>query len=146
MLSQRVAVLKPSPTLSLTAKVAELRKQGEDIISFGAGEPDFGTPEEICEAGIAAIRSGKTRYTAGAGIPELRSAIAEKLDVENGVRVEPDQVTVSCGAKHAVFNALTTLCNPGDEVILLAPYWMTYLDQVSLTGATAMVVKTDRKT
>ncbi len=114
MLSHRVAGLKPSPTLSLTAKVAELKKQGQDIISFGAGEPDFGTPEEVCEAGIEAIRSGKTRYTAGAGIPELRAAIAEKLEVENGVAVTPEQVIVSCGAKHAVYNALMSVCNPGD--------------------------------
>jgi aspartate aminotransferase len=143
MLSHRVAGLKPSPTLSLTAKVAELRKQGQDIISFGAGEPDFGTPEEVCEAGIEAIRSGKTRYTAGAGIPELRSAIAEKLEVENGVAVTPEQVVVSCGAKHAVYNALMSVCNPGDEVILFAPYWMTYKDQVYLTGAESKVVHTD---
>jgi|SRR5687768_14092154 len=144
MLSQRVAGLKPSPTLSLTAKVAELRGQGENIISFGAGEPDFNTPEEVCEAGIEAIRTGKTRYTAGAGIPELRTAIAEKLAVENGVDVTPQQVIVSCGAKHAVFNALMTLCDPGDEVILFAPYWMTYLDQVYLTGARAKVLYTSR--
>ena len=143
MLSQRVAGLKPSPTLSLTAKVAELRKQGEDIVSFGAGEPDFGTPEDVCDAAIEAIRSGKTRYTAGAGIPELRSAIAEKLEVENGVGVTPEQVIVSCGAKHAVYNALMALCDPGDEVILFAPYWMTYKDQVYLTGAQAKVVYTD---
>lgn len=143
MLSHRVAGLKPSPTLSLTAKVAELKKQGQDIISFGAGEPDFGTPEEVCEAGIEAIRSGKTRYTAGAGIPELRAAIAEKLEVENGVTVTPEQVIVSCGAKHAVYNALMSVCNPVDEVILFAPYWMTYKDQVYLTGAQSKVVHTD---
>jgi aspartate aminotransferase len=144
MLSQRVAGLKPSPTLSLTAKVAELKRQGEDIVSFGAGEPDFGTPTEVCEAGIEAIYSGKTRYTAGAGIPELRAAIAEMFEVENGVRVAPEQVIVSCGAKHSMFNALMTICNPGDEVILFAPYWMTYNDQVFLTGATAKTVRTDR--
>jgi aspartate aminotransferase len=144
MLSQRVAGLKPSPTLSLTAKVAELKRQGEDIVSFGAGEPDFGTREEVCEAGIEAIRSGKTRYTAGAGIPELRAAIAEKLGVENGIEVAPEQVIVSCGAKHSVFNALMTVCDPGDEVILFAPYWMTYKDQVFLTGSTAKVVHTNR--
>jgi aspartate aminotransferase len=146
MLSQRVAGLKPSPTLSLTAKVAELKKQGQDIISFGAGEPDFGTPEEVCESGIEAIRAGKTRYTAGAGIPELRAAIAEKLEVENGIDVKPEQVVVSCGAKHAVFNALMTVCDPGDEVILFAPYWMTYKDQVYLTGADAKVIHTNLET
>lgn len=146
MLSQRVAGLKPSPTLALTAKVAELRSRGEDIVSFGAGEPDYGTPEEACEAGIKAIRDGKTRYTAGAGIPELRAVIAEKLRSENGLAVQPEDVIVSAGAKQAVFNALMTICNPGDEVILFAPYWMTYKDQVYLTGATDKVVHTDRST
>ena len=143
MLSERVAGLKPSPTLSLTAKVAELRKRGEDIISFGAGEPDYGTPQEICEAGVRAIHDGKTRYTASAGIPELRAAIAEKFEVENGISVDPSQVVVSCGAKHSVFNALMTVCNPGDEVILFAPYWMTYKDQIFLAGARSKVVKTE---
>ena len=144
MLSERVAGLKPSPTLALTAKVNELKRQGKNIISFGAGEPDFDTPSPVCEAGIQAIRSGKTRYTAGAGIPELRAAIAEKLEVENSVKVRPEQVIVSCGAKQAVFNALTAICNPGDEVVLFAPYWMTYKDQVYLTGARSTIVHTDR--
>jgi aspartate aminotransferase len=143
MLSQRVAGLKPSPTLALTAKVADLRRRGEDIVSFGAGEPDYGTPTEVCEAGIKAIRDGKTKYTASAGIPELRSAIAEKLEAENGVRADPSRIVVSCGAKHSVFNALTTICNPGDEVVIFAPYWMTYKDQIFLTGATASVVHTN---
>ncbi len=146
MLSQRVAGLSPSPTLALTAKVAELRSRGENIVSFGAGEPDYGTPEEVCEAGIQAIRDGKTRYTASAGIPELRAVIAEKLQCENCVAANPEQVIVSAGAKQAVFNALMTICNPGDEVILFAPYWMTYKDQVYLTGATAKVVHTSRAT
>jgi len=146
MLSERVSLLKPSPTLALTAKVAELRKCGEDIISFGAGEPDFGTPRPICEAGIQAIRDGHTRYTASAGIPELRSAIADKLAKENGVRVTPEQVIVSSGAKQSVYNALMTLCNPADEVILIAPYWMTYRDQVLLAQATPVVVKTSVET
>lgn len=132
--------------MALTAKVAELRSRGEDIVSFGAGEPDYGTPEEVCEAGIQAIRDGKTRYTAGAGIPELRAAIAEKLRCENGVDVEPSQVIVSAGAKQSVFNALMTVCNPGDEVVLFAPYWMTYLDQVYLAGGVARVVHTDAAT
>jgi len=146
MLSQRVAGLSPSPTLALTAKVAELRSRGENIVSFGAGEPDYGTPGEVCEAGIQAIRDGKTRYTASAGIPELRAVIADKLRSQNGLAVQPDQVIVSAGAKQAVFNALMTICNPGDEVILFAPYWMTYKDQIYLTGASAKVVHTSRAT
>lgn len=146
MLSDRVSLLKPSPTLALTAIVAELRKCGEDIISFGAGEPDFGTPGPICEAGIQAISDGHTRYTASAGIPQLRTAIADKLAKENGVTVAPEQVIVSAGAKQSVFNALMTLCNPGDEVILIAPYWMTYRDQITLAEATPVAVRTSVET
>lgn len=144
MLSERVSLLKPSPTLALTAKVAELRRNGEQIVSFAAGEPDFGTPASVCEAGIEAIRAGYTRYTAGAGIPQLREAIAAKLLSENGVKVEPTQVVVSAGAKQALFNAITALCNPGDEVILIAPYWMTYRDQVLLAGGKPVGVHTSR--
>ena len=144
MLSERVSLLKPSPTLALTAKVAELRRNGEEIVSFAAGEPDFGTPASVCEAGIEAIRAGHTRYTAGAGIPQLREAISAKLQKDNGVTVEPTQVVVSAGAKQALFNAITALCNPGDEVILIAPYWMTYRDQVLLAGGKPVVVQTSR--
>ena len=144
MLSERVSLLKPSPTLALTAKVAELRRNGEEIVSFAAGEPDFGTPASVCEAGIEAIRAGHTRYTAGAGIPQLREAISAKLQKDNGVTVEPTQVVVSAGAKQALFNAITALCNPGDDVILIAPYWMTYRDQVLLAGGKPVVVQTSR--
>jgi aspartate aminotransferase len=144
MLSDRVSLLKPSPTLALTAKVAELRRNGEQIVSFAAGEPDFGTPASVCEAGIEAIRAGYTRYTAGAGIPQLREAIAAKLLTDNGVKVEPSEVVVSAGAKQALFNAITALCNPGDEVILIAPYWMTYRDQVLLAGGKPVAVQTSR--
>ena len=112
------------------------------MISFAAGEPDFNTPEPICEAAIDAIRAGFTKYTPSAGINDLKDAIVGKLERENGVKVSRDQVVVSCGAKHSVYNVLMALLDPGDEVILIAPYWMTYADQVRLAGGVPVVVKT----
>lgn len=134
MLSQRVSEIQPSPTVGLASIVRELRSRGEDVVSFGAGEPDFDTPEPIREAGEKAIRDGHTHYTPGPGIPELREAIAKKLLRENGIHADVPNIVVSCGAKQAVFNAIMALCNPGDEVLLFAPYWMTYRDQVILAG------------
>lgn len=142
MLSTRVSQIQPSPTVGLASIVRELRDRGEDVISFGAGEPDFDTPEPIREAGLRAIRDGHTHYTPGPGLPELRQAIATKLIRENGIQVDVPNIVVSCGAKQAVYNALMALCDPGDEVILLAPYWMTYRDQVVLAGGTPVVVRT----
>jgi aspartate aminotransferase len=141
-LSTRVAHLAPSPTLGITAKAHALKAAGHDIISFGAGEPDFNTPEPICAAAIEAMRAGHTKYTPSVGIPALREAVAHKLARENGVHVRPEQVMVSCGAKHSVFNAIQAVVNPGDEVILFAPYWMTYAEQIRLAGATPVVVAT----
>jgi aspartate aminotransferase len=120
-----------------------MKAEGIDVVSFAAGEPDFDTPQPIRAAAIDAIERGFTRYTPSAGIPELRKAIAEKLTRENGVTVGPDQVVVSCGAKHSVYNAMQTLIDPGDEVILIAPYWMTYAEQVRLAGGVPIVVRTD---
>lgn len=140
MLSTRVSQIQPSPTVGLASIVRELRDRGEDVVSFGAGEPDFDTPDPIREAGVRAIREGHTHYTPGPGLPELREAIAKKLLRENGIHAEPADIVVSCGAKQAVFNALMALCDPGDEVVLLAPYWMTYRDQVVLAGGTPVVV------
>lgn len=113
------------------------------MISFAVGEPDFNTPEPICEAANRALRDGITKYTPSAGLPSLRAAIAEKLQRENGLRYSPEQVVVSCGAKHAVYNALTVLVEGGDEVILIAPYWMTYAEQIKLAGGKPVVVHTD---
>lgn len=112
------------------------------MISFGAGEPDFDTPEPIREAGMRAIRDGRTHYTPGPGLPELREAIARKLLRENGVHADVPNIVVSSGAKQAVFNALMALCDPGDEIILFAPYWMTYKDQILLAGGVPVVVHT----
>lgn len=114
--------------------------EGIDVVSFGAGEPDFNTPEPICAAAIDAINKGFTKYTPSAGIPELRQAIAEKLERDNGLKYSPEQVIASCGAKHSVYNAMQVLIDPGDEVILIAPYWMTYADQVRLAGGVPVVV------
>lgn len=141
-LSQRTNILKPSPTLAITAKANAMRADGIDVISFGAGEPDFNTPKPICDAAKEAIDSGFTKYTPSAGIKELKEAICGKLSRENNLTYSPDQVIVSCGAKHSIFNALQVLVDPGDEVILIAPYWMTYADQIQLAGGVPKVVYT----
>ncbi len=142
-LSARAATLAPSPTLGITAKANALKAQGVDIVSFAAGEPDFNTPEAVCDAAIEAIRGGFTKYTPSAGIAPLREAAANKLSRENGVKVTADQIVVSCGAKHSIFNSLQVLLDPGDEVIIIAPYWMTYTQQVQLAGGVPVIVHTD---
>ena len=119
-----------------------MRADGIDVISFGAGEPDFNTPKPICDAAIEAIETGFTKYTPSAGIKELKEAICGKLSRENGLTYSPDQIVVSCGAKHSIYNAIQMLVDPGDEVILIAPYWMTYADQVLLAGGVPKVVYT----
>ena len=119
-----------------------MKAEGKDVISFGAGEPDFNTPAEIITAAKEALDSGKTKYTPSAGIKELREAIAAKVQRENGLTYSPDQIVASCGAKHSLYNVAQVLFNPGDEVILIAPYWMTYADQIKLAGATPVVVHT----
>ncbi len=139
-LSARAGLLKPSPTLAITSKAKAMMAEGIDVISFGAGEPDFNTPEPICKAAIDAINQGFTKYTPSAGIPELRKAVVNKLENENGLKYTPEQVVVSCGAKHSVYNTMQVLLDPGDEVILIAPYWMTYADQVRLAGGVPVVV------
>ncbi len=139
-LSARAGLLRPSPTLSITAKANALKAEGQDVISFAAGEPDFNTPEPICKAAISAIESGFTKYTPSSGIPALKDAIRNKLKTENQIHAESNQIVASCGAKHALYNAMQVLINPGDEVILIAPYWMTYADQIRLAGGTPVVV------
>lgn len=145
-LSDRAGLLKPSPTLSITAKAKSLQAEGVDIVSFGAGEPDFNTPEPINQAAIAAIESGFTKYTPSAGIPKLKAAIVQKLARDNGLKVTPDQIVVSCGAKHSLYNTMQVLVNPGDEVILIAPYWMTYAEQIRLAGGEPVVIRTTAET
>jgi len=111
-----------------------MKAEGIDVVSFGAGEPDFSTPEPICDAAIAALKSGFTKYTPTGGSPDLKQAAAEKLWRENALKVDPSQIVVSCGAKHSIYNAMMVLVDPGDEVILPSPYWMTYAEQVRLAG------------
>jgi aspartate aminotransferase len=139
-LADRLSVVVPSATLAINARAQELRAKGIDIISFGAGEPDFDTPSNIRDAGLAAISAGKTRYTAVSGIAELRAAIAERSTRERGVAVSAANVVVTVGAKGALFNLALALFEPGDEVIIPAPYWVSYPEQVRLVGATPIFV------
>lgn len=141
-LSQTLARVKPSPTMAMTAKAQELRAAGRDVIGLSAGEPDFNTPENIRKAAAAAIESGKTRYTAVDGIPELKEAICAKFKRDNGLDYSPAQVTVNAGGKHTLYNAFMATLNPGDEVVIPAPYWVSYPDMVRLAGAEPVLVET----
>lgn len=142
-LAQRVQRIKPSATLVVSNRAQELQEAGQDIISLSIGEPDFDTPDHIKEAAIQAIRDGQTKYTAVEGIKPLRQAIIEKFERENNLRYAMDQIIVSCGAKHSLYNALSAIINPGDEVIILAPYWVSYPDMVKLCDGTPVIVKAD---
>jgi len=139
-LSQTLSRVKPSPTIAMTNLARELAAEGRDIISLSAGEPDFDTPAHIREAGKAAIDAGHTRYTAVDGIPELKRAVADKFRRENGLDYSPQQVTVGTGGKQILYNALMATLNPGDEVIIPAPYWVSYPDMVTLGGGTPVIV------
>ena len=141
-LSEKSLSLKPSATVAVTSRALELQRQGHDVISMSVGEPDFDTPPHVKEAAIRAIQSGKTKYTAVGGIPELREAISEKFRRENGLTYAPDSVTVTSGGKQALFNAFFALLNPGDEVLIPAPYWVSYPEMVALTGAVPVAVPT----
>ncbi|WP_297527245.1 pyridoxal phosphate-dependent aminotransferase [Thiohalobacter sp.] len=140
-LAQRVARIKPSPTLAVTARAAELRAAGRDIIGLGAGEPDFDTPDHIKEAAIAAIRAGATKYTAVDGTPELKAAVIRKFSRDNGLDYAPEQILVSCGGKQSFFNLAQALLDPGDEVIIPAPYWVSYPDMVLLADGRPVIVE-----
>ncbi len=141
-LSHRAQSIKPSPTLAVTAKAAELRAAGKDIIGLGAGEPDFDTPDHIKEAAIKAIQSGQTKYTAVDGTTELKKAIIQKFKNENNLDYEMNQVAVQSGAKHSLYNLFQALLNPGDEVIIPAPFWVSYPDMAKLAGAEPVIIKT----
>ncbi len=140
MLAKRVSHIKPAPTLALTAKVNQLKAQGVDIIGFGAGEPDFDTPDFIKEACIKALKDGKTKYAPSAGLPELREAIAEKLLKENSVEYKPSEIVVTAGAKMALFLVMLAVLEEGDEVLLPSPYWVSYPEQILLCGAKVVKV------
>jgi aspartate aminotransferase len=141
-LAESIGRIKPSPTIAITGLAKELKAQGKDIISLSAGEPDFDTPENIKEAAIAAIRRGESKYTIVDGIPELKAAIVKKFKRDNQLDYKPSQVTVGTGGKQVLFNALMATLNPGDEVIIPAPYWVSYPDIVLLAGAKPVPVQT----
>jgi len=143
--SERAQAIPPSATLAVTSRAKELKAQGVDIVDFGAGEPDFDTPDFIKEAAIKALLAGKTKYTAESGIIELRTAIAAKLEKENGLKYTPEQVIVNIGGKHSVYEAMQATLDPGDEVILPVPYWVTYPETIKLAGAIPRIVQTDKK-
>jgi len=142
MLADRLKTLAPSSTLAVQAKAKELRARGIDVISFGAGEPDFDTPERIKDAAVQAMRRGQTKYTEVGGIPELRAAVCAKLKRDNGLAYEPADILVSVGAKHTLFNLVVALINPGDEVVVPSPYWVSYPEQVRLMGGVPVDVET----
>ncbi len=146
MISKRLQSVSPSATLAIDAKAKELEAQGNDIVKFGVGEPDYPTPEHIKQAAVEAIQNDETRYTANNGIPPLREAICRKFLEDNGLEYSPDQILVSTGAKQSIYNAVMTLAEPGDEVIIVAPYWVSYPEQVRLAGAVPVVIQTDEST
>ena len=146
MLADRLKTLAPSSTLAVQAKARELRARGIDVISFGAGEPDFDTPERIKEAAVQAMRRGHTKYTEVGGIPELRAAVCAKLKRDNGLAYEPADILVSVGAKHTLFNVVMALLNPGDEVLVPSPYWVSYPEQARLLGGVPVEVPTAEAT
>ena len=141
-LSRKGKGISSSVTLAITAKAKMLKDQGVDVVSFGAGEPDFNTPENIQEAGIKAIKSGFTRYTPASGILELKEAICKKLSSDNKLEYKPAQIVISNGAKHGLYNALMAICNPGDEIIVPIPYWVSYPELVKLVDGIPVYVKT----
>ncbi len=140
-LSATLTRVKPSPTIAVTTMAGELRAAGRDVIGLGAGEPDFDTPQNIKDAGKAAIDAGKTKYTAPDGIPELKQAVCDKFRRENGLEYTPAQVSIGTGGKQILYNALMATLNPGDEVIIPAPYWVSYPDMVLLAGGEPVVVE-----
>jgi aspartate aminotransferase len=144
-LSERVRQLQPSATLAITAKANELKSQGVDVIGFGAGEPDFPTPPHIREAAKRSLDRGETFYTPVAGTLELRKAVAYRLADDYGLDYSPAEIVISCGAKHSLYNIFQAIVGPGDEVIIPAPYWVSYPEMVALSGGTPVIVPTDEK-
>ncbi len=141
ILASRLGRIKPSPTIAVTQKARDLKAAGRDVLSLGAGEPDFDTPDNIKDAAIAAIKAGDTKYTPVDGTPALKKAIIAKFKRENGLEYSPDQINVGVGGKQVLFNALVATLNPGDEVIIPAPYWVSYPDMVELAEGTPVPVE-----
>ncbi|HXT13900.1 MAG TPA: pyridoxal phosphate-dependent aminotransferase [Candidatus Angelobacter sp.] len=145
-ISKRAASLSPSLTLAIDSKAKAMKAAGEDVVGFGAGEPDFDTPQHIKDAAAKALAAGFTKYTPAAGIPELRQAIADKHKNENGLTYRPSQIIVSCGGKHSCYNVILATCEEGDEVVIPAPYWLSYPEMAKLAGATPVIIETSDKT
>jgi aspartate aminotransferase len=141
-ISKRAQAIKPSPTLATAAKAKAMKAQGIDVVDFGVGEPDFDTPENVKQAGIRAIQSGFTKYTPAGGTDELKDAVLEKFKKDNGLQYERSQVLISCGAKHSLYNIAEALFDPGDEIIIPSPYWVSYPDQALLNDAVPVIVET----
>lgn len=144
-ISKLAGKITPSMTIAITAKAKKMLEEGIDVVGFGAGEPDFDTPEHISEAGINAIKEGKTRYTSAYGIDQLRKEICRKLKEDNGLDYDMDQIILSSGAKHSLSTALQAICDPGDEVIIPSPYWVSYPEMVVIAGGKPVIIKTDRE-
>ena len=145
-IARRAASLSPSLTLVIDSKAKEMKAKGEDVVGFGAGEPDFDTPQHIKDAAAAALAAGFTKYTPSSGIPELRQAIADKFLRENGLTYKPSQIIVSNGGKHSCYNVILATCQEGDEVIIPAPYWLSYPEMVKLAGALPVILETTDQT
>lgn len=145
-ISKKIASISPSPTLAITAKAKKMQAEGINIIGFGAGEPDFDTPFNIKQAAKKAIDNGHTKYTPTSGIKELKEAIRKKLKNDNNLDYLSEEILVSCGAKHSIFNVILTLCNEGDEVVIPSPYWVSYPEMVKTTGAKSVFIKTSSET
>jgi aspartate aminotransferase len=145
-ISRRAAALTPSLTLAIDAKAKQMKAEGIDVVSFGAGEPDFATPQHITDAAIKALQEGFTKYTPSSGIPELRQAAADKFKRDNGLTYKPSQIIISCGGKHSCCNVILATCNPGDEVLIPAPYWLSYPEMARLAEATPVILPTSDKT
>ncbi len=144
-LAQRLLKINPSSTLAITSKAKKLKSSGKDIVNFAAGEPDFDTPDFIKEAAIAAIQSGFTKYTPTTGTADLKKLICQKFKKDNLLEYSPEQVIVSCGAKHSVYNALMVLAGLGDEVLIPLPYWVSYPEMANLCQATPVFIETSAK-
>ena len=145
ILSSSLSRIKPSPTIAVTQKARELKEKGVDVISLGAGEPDFDTPDNVKNAAIEAINKGETKYTAVDGTPKLKEAIIKKFKRENGLDFLKDQINVGAGGKQVIYNAILATINPGDEVLIPAPYWVSYPDIVLLAGGVPKVVVCNEK-
>ena len=145
-LAKRIQTISPSLTLAISAKAKAMKAAGENVVNFGVGEPDFNTPEHIVNAAIDALQKGRTKYTPSAGFKELRRAVCDKFLYDNGLEYESSQIIISNGAKHSIFNVCFAVLDEGDEVIIPAPYWLTYPEVVKACGGVPVIVKASKKT